>query len=225
MNNVTKGKLISIEGVDGAGKNTQTKLLKEYLESKGKEVVMFAFPQYDTEVGRVIAKYLRGEFGNINEVPNELICIAFAADRLSMAREIEDHLNNGRYVLIDRYTYSNLFTAAKLGEDKWQDFINWIEKLEFDSLKVVKPDYNLFLYVDPSISLERIQSRGKRSYQNGKKDIHEDNEKLLRDASKCYMTFADSKDDWFIVNEMKDGKQMSIKEVANIIREKIDALI
>jgi len=220
--------IISIEGLDGSGKGTQTKRIVEYLQSCGRKVKLYSFPLYETTSGRVIAKYLRGEFGDINSVPYELICTAYAANRASVKNEIEYLLTCDNYydfIIMDRYTYSNLFTAAKLPEDQWSSFIKWIEDLEFNDLGIPVPNYNFYLYVDPLISIQRIEERGKRDYQKGKEDIHENNKQLLINTAKCYLQFAQEKDNWFIIDQMQDGQQLPSDDVFLKIKEKLDIIL
>lgn len=179
----------------------------------GFAVVVYSFPQYQSTVGKVIASYLQGNYGDINNVPYELICTAYAADRARFAEDIATYLDNGYIVLCDRYTYSNAFTIAKMPNEKWNDFINWIEDLEFNCLNVIEPDYNVYLHVDPTISMQRIEERGKREYQNNKEDIHESNFNLLKSASDVYLYLAQQKNNWIVIDEMENGKQLPIEEV------------
>lgn len=222
---LNKGLFLAFEGLDGSSKGTQTKLLTEYLKQEGYKVHVVRFPQYEKLIGQTISSYLRGEFGDINSVPYELICIAYAADRASIRDEIQNYLANGYVVIADRYTYSNLFTAAKMEKEKRLPFIKWIEQMEFNELKVVKPDYNFLLYVDPEISLQRIAERGKRDYQNGKDDIHENNAQLLYDTAETYLDFAQQNDNWIVINQMRDSKQMSIEEVFAKIKKHVDTIL
>lgn len=221
----SRGKFITVEGCDGSGKHTQSCKMKEYLESKGKKVIMYSFPRYDTTIGKIIANYLKGEYGNINEVPHELICIAYAADRAAASADINEALNKGYYVISDRYTYSNLFTAAKMPEEKWLPFIQWIEDMEFNNLGVVKPDFNIYLYIDPLISIKRIEQRGKRDYQEGKEDIHENNKKLLINTAKCYLDFANYSKNWFVIDQMENDTQLPPNKVFEKIEKILDNII
>jgi dTMP kinase len=217
--------IVSIEGIDGSGKGTNVNKIVEYLRSQGKKVIKYSFPQYETTIGKLIARYLKGDFGDINKVPYELICTAYAADRASIQSELKNTLNSVDYIILDRYTYSNLFTAAKLPEDQWDTFINWIEDMEFNNLGILKPDYNFYLYVDPMISIQRIEERGKRDYQDGKEDIHENNKELLINTAKCYLKFANSRDNWFVIDQMVDGQQLPPDKVFEKIKEKLDLII
>lgn len=208
-----RGLLITYEGTDASGKGTNVQLTKECLERMGFAVVVYTFPQYESTVGKVIANYLQGNYGDIDSVPHELVCTAYAADRARFAEDIATYLDNGYIVLCDRYTYSNAFTVAKMPRDQWDTFINWIEDLEFNCLNVIEPDYNIYLHVDPEISMQRIKERGKREYQNDKEDIHESNFNLLKTASEVYLYLAEQKDNWIVIDEMQDGKQLPIEDV------------
>lgn len=222
-----KGKLITYEGVDGSGKGTQSKLLKEYLISKGKKVVLYEFPRYNTFFGKIIARYLKGEFGTIETVPKELISIAYAADRKNVQNELKTYLDNGFIVICDRYTHSNLFQAAKVEKEKWNDIMDWVEEMEFEQFNIIKPDITFYLYVDINTTINRIESRGKRDYQNGKSDIHEENKDLLINASKCYLEYSKRPSNtWININQIKENnEQMNKDEVFNIIKEKINELL
>lgn len=211
------GKLITFEGADGAAKNTQIKLLEERLIQNEYKVKTYAFPQYETETGKLIAKYLIGGFGDINSVPSEFISLAYASDRAKCANEINNYLNQGYIVLCDRYTYSNLFNAAKLPQEKQDEFITWFENLEFKCLNIPKPDFNYYLYVTPEISFKRIKERGLRNYQNNKEDIHESNKKLLTDTINLYLNFAKDKPNWVIIDEMDGVDQKPIDDVHRLI--------
>lgn len=213
-----------MKAFDSSGKGTQARKIVEYLESKGKKVKLYSFPQYNTIVGSVIAKYLQGSFGNIDQVPYKLICIAYAADRASVNNEIRELLSQGVNIVVDRYTYSNLFTAAKLPEDEWSVFIKWVETMEFDNLGIIKPDYNFYLYIDPYLSAKRISERGKREYQDGKEDIHESNQELLIQTAKCYLDFAQKNDNWFIIDQMENNNQLSLDRVFEKIKNKLDLI-
>lgn len=227
---IEDGLLITFEGIDGSGKNTQVNKLKEYLVSEGYKVKVIGFPQYERPIGKVISSYLRGEYGGVNDVSSELVCIAYAADRVQLRDEINSYLSDGYIVLADRYTYSNLFSAAKIPEDERIDFIKWVEEIEFKEMKVVKPDHNFFLYVDPEISAQRIAERGKRDYQEGKEDIFESNLNHLKEVAKTYSMWAEftntrPTNGWTIIDQMKNGKQMSIDQVFELIKEEIEIIL
>ena len=108
--------LVVLEGLDGAGKSTQVKRLRSYLESRLGEVEYIHFPRYDAPVyGDLIGRFLRGDFGSIEGVHPQLVALLFAEDRHGAAPQIRASLESGKTVLLDRYVYSNIaYQCAKL---------------------------------------------------------------------------------------------------------------
>ena len=107
---------IVLEGLDGAGKSTQVKKLKSYLETLGAPLSYIHFPRYDAPVyGNLISRFLRGDFGDIAAVHPQLVALLFAEDRHGAAPSMRAALEAGGTVLLDRYVYSNIaYQCAKL---------------------------------------------------------------------------------------------------------------
>jgi dTMP kinase len=219
------GKLIAIEGIDGSGKRTQTDMLERYLSEKGYKVKKISFPNYEGLIGETIASYLRGDYGDIDSIPQKILSIAYAADRLKAKEDIKQYLMKNYIVICDRYTYSNAFQAAKMKKKERMDFIEWVEELEFKEMKIPKPDINIYLHVDSGVSFERTKKRGKRNYQEGKDDIHENNVDLLKNTSSVYMNLCENRTDWILIDQMKKNKQISKEEAFILIKNKIDEII
>src|SRR5664279_4915164 len=100
-------KLFVIEGVDGAGKSTQIKLLKDFFSKRGYACEYLHFPRTETLFfGELISRFLRGEFGSLNEVDPYLVAMLYAGDRKDSSELISGWLKEGRIVLLDRYTLS-----------------------------------------------------------------------------------------------------------------------
>ncbi len=96
-----KGFLIVIDGGNGSGKTTQAKLLVDYLKNRGSLIKYVDFPQYYSSFhGKTVARFLQGEFGNIDEVSPYLASLAFALDRASIKKEMVDFLNKGARICI-----------------------------------------------------------------------------------------------------------------------------
>ena len=96
--------LIVLEGLDGAGKSTQVRKLRKYLEEKCPRFDYIHFPRYEAPVyGGLISRFLRGEFGDIDAVHPQLVALLFAEDRHGAAPEIRKTLDEGGTVLLDRY--------------------------------------------------------------------------------------------------------------------------
>jgi len=168
------GKLIVLEACDGAGKSTQLELIKNYIKEKGLSFSFFHFPMYGhNEFSDMIAKYLRGEYGNIDEVSPYFVAFIYAMDRSKFLPELQKELDEKDIVLLDRYVYSNIaYQGAKLGEE----IEDWIYDFEFNFLKLPYPDLNLFFDVPIKILEQRLKQdevRSDREYLQGKQDIHE----------------------------------------------------
>lgn len=171
--------LIVIEGLDGAGKSTQVKLIKEYIKESGKELEYLHFPRFDAPVyGELIAKFLRGEFGKNEMVHPQLVALLFAQDRADASGMIKEWLSEGRCVLLDRYVYSNIaYQCSKLkDENEAKELKRWILELEYGTFAIPKPDVNIFLDVPISFvdrKLKENREGNDRGYLKGKTDIHE----------------------------------------------------
>ncbi len=185
--------LIVLEGLDGAGKSTQVKLLKEYIQNKGKQLRYLHFPRFDAPVyGDLIAKFLRGDFGAINQVHPQLVALLFAEDRRDAAALIREWLGNGDVVLLDRYVYSNIAYQCSKIKDKTESnaLREWIFNLEYNIYNIPRPDVNLFLDVPISFVDKKLKENREgddREYLKGKSDIHEADIQFQIDVRELYL--------------------------------------
>ncbi len=223
---MANGHMIAVEGTDKAGKHTQVMKIIEYLRGRGIDAETLDFPQYNAYFGRFVRDYLNGQYGSTRSLPAEYTMLPYALDRLQHMPKINSWLADGKWVVLDRYTYSNSFSVAKCPQEQWPQKIQFMEDLEFNQLGIIRPDYNIYLYVDPRISYN-MRTQGLKAYQNGRPDIHESDYKLLYDVSRVYHKIAsDNPKKWTIVDEMKpDGTRMSIDEVFAKLRPIIDTMI
>ena len=185
--------LIVLEGLDGAGKSTQVKLLKEYIQNKGEKLEYLHFPRFDAPVyGDLIAKFLRGDFGAIDQVHPQLVALLFAEDRRDAAKQIRKWLDDGRCVLLDRYVYSNIaYQCSKIKDkERARELRDWIFELEYNIYKIPRPDVNLFLDVPISFVDKKLKENREgedREYLQGKEDIHEANIQFQIDVRELYL--------------------------------------
>ena len=94
---------IVLEGLDGAGKSTQIRMLRRFFADRGVESEYVHFPRFDSPVyGELIARFLRGEFGGVGEVDPYLVALLFAGDSADDASRIREWLAQGKAVLLDR---------------------------------------------------------------------------------------------------------------------------
>ena len=187
---------IVLEGLDGAGKSTQIRMLRQLFADRGVESEYVHFPRFDSPVyGQLIARFLRGEFGGVNEVDPYLVALIFAGDRADAAPQIRQWLAEGKAVVLDRYVYSNVgFQCAKLPAGEERDRLaDWIVNLEFGHNALPRPDLSLFLDV-PFAFTERKLSEARegddRDYLQGGQDIHEASLQLQQDVRSVYLASA-----------------------------------
>jgi dTMP kinase len=207
-------KLLVIEGVDGAGKSTQIKLLKDFFSKKGYKCEYLHFPRTDTPYfGELITRFLRGEFGSLNEVDPYLVAMLYAGDRKDASMMINNWLSDGKIVLLDRYVYSNIaYQCGKLNEITAQNkLMNWILSLEFTHFAIPKPDLNVFLDVPFAFTernLANIRTGGDRDYLNGTKDIHEKSMVFQKKVRDIYLRISESDDGLAVVDCSNNNGEM-----------------
>lgn len=171
--------LVVLEGLDGAGKSTQVKKLREYLESIFGSLEYIHFPRYDAPVyGELISRFLRGDFGSNETVHPQLVALLFAEDRHGAAPEMKRVLTSGGTVLLDRYVYSNIaYQCAKLKDaEEAADLREWICNTEYGDFDLPRPDLNIFLDVPIGFVESKLKSQrggADRDYLEGGQDIHE----------------------------------------------------
>lgn len=170
---------IVIEGLDGSGKSTQLELLRQYLNTNEIPFEYLHFPRVDTGLfGDLVARFLRGDLGNIDQVNPYLVGLIYAGDRNDAKEQIYNWLADDKLVIIDRYIYSNMaFQGAKLNNrDEKLKLREWLHHLEFNYYNIPRPQLSIFLDVPFSFttkSLTNQRSGDDRQYLEGKQDIHE----------------------------------------------------
>ena len=186
---------IVLEGLDGAGKSTQIRMLRQLFAERGVESAYVHFPRFDAPVyGELIARFLRGEFGGVNEVDPYLVALLFAGDRAAAGPQIRAWIAEGKAVILDRYVYSNVgFQCAKLPAGERRDRLaQWILDLEFGYNDLPRPDLSLFLDV-PFAFTERKLTEVREG----------DDRDLQRRVREVYLTAA-AKDDSLRVVDCSD---------------------
>lgn len=222
---VARPAIVALEGVDGSGKSTQAQLLHDWLRAEGISVRHISFPRVSERgYGEAIAMFLRGEFGSLEQVHPYLVASLFAGDRASAIRDIQQWLNEGSLVLVDRYFYSNLaFQAAKIeGPEAKRAFASWLEHLEFECNRIPRADLNLFFDVPMEFVLTNVSRRAQeqRSYLNGRDDIHEVAGHFQQQVVAEYRSFG-AHDPSFIALDCADehGAMRSVDSIQKQVRQ------
>jgi len=143
-----KGFFVCVEGLDGCGKTTQTKLLVKRLREMDWDAVYTAEPSRG-KIGRFIQKYcLHGEKRTFPVVE----ALLFAADRFEHVKmEVVPALNKGKIVVSDRYVYSSLAYQGATGLD-----LKWIKMINEHA---IRPDLAIFVDVDPEAVIKRLKPK------------------------------------------------------------------
>jgi dTMP kinase len=164
------------------------------------------FPRTETPYfGELIARFLRGEFGSINEVDPYLVAMLYAGDRKDSSTLINSWLTDGKIVLLDRYTYSNIaYQCAKLSEVSSQEkLMHWILSLEFNHFAIPVPDINIFLDVPFAFTeknLTESRTGNDRNYLNGNSDIHEESMVFQKKVRDIYLRVSETDDHLAVID-------------------------
>ena len=203
-----KGNLIVIEGTDCSGKETQTKLLIKRLKQENILVDKYSFPNYDSPTGKIIGgPYLGKEHISSGWFPEtapnvnpKVSSLYYAADRLYNISYIQDKLNQGINIILDRYIYSNMaHQGGKIAnKEERNKLYEWIDKLEFNLLELPHPDIKIFLHMPYECSLKLKQNREESL------DQHEQDKNHLINAEKSYVEIANKYNFYTIECNEKD---------------------
>lgn len=184
------GKIIVIDGVDGSGKGTQCKLLRDRLKEENYNLYSYSFPRYDNEASVFVRRYLSGEYGiNPNDVSAYQASLGYAMDRYDFFKtnkEAKEAIEDPNVIMVtDRYTTSNLIHQGTKIKDKQEQakFNDWLWKLEYEILGIPKPDMVIIPVLDPQANIELVRKRNIVSRATENKmvtDIHEADIEYLR---------------------------------------------
>jgi dTMP kinase len=182
-----RGKLIALEGIDGSGKRTQLDLLAGELDARGLATFRISFPRYESSFGKLVARYLNGEFGSLETVDPHLSALLYAGDRLEAKAEIHAALAAGKIVLADRYVGSNLaHQSARLPPQQREEFFVWLKDLEYYLYGLPVEDLIVYLRV-PAIEAHRLVGmKAARAYTPLRRDIQEADVSHLKQTSLIY---------------------------------------
>ncbi len=219
------GKIIVIEGLDGSGKATQTKLLYEKLLAAGKQVRRLEYPDYENQSSSLVKMYLGGDFGNKPEDVNAYAASAFyAVDRVASYLQFwkRDYPTDTIF-LCDRYATSNIiYQMAKVPETERDAFIAWQQDFEYDKLGLPRPDAVLYLDVEPKVSQKLMEKR--YGGDNSKKDLHESNLKFLLSCRESAL-YAAEKCGWKKINCCADGRIKPIEQIEKEIENALKGVL
>ena len=212
-------KLIVVEGTDCSGKETQSRLLVEKLNSMGKKSVYITFPNYNSPTGKIVGgPYLGKEEicksffkeGAVHVDP-KIASLYFAADRYYNLSTIQKYLDDGYIIIMDRYVTSNMaHQGGKItSKEERKKIYDFIDQLEYGLLHLPKPDKTIFLHMPYEYALELKKNRLSL-------DEHEKSKEHLKNAEKAYLELKDIYN-FTYVNCVSDNKIRTIEDINNEI--------
>lgn len=214
------GKLIVIEGTDSSGKETQSNLLYKNLLERVKDIKKITFPNYESPACAPVKMYLAGEFGekalDVNPYP---VSTMYAIDRYaSYKKDWENFYKNDGVIITDRYTQSNMIhQGSKIKDQKQKEkYMDWLVDLEFDKMKIPKPDMVIFINMPFEISQKLMKNRKNKITGETAKDIHEKDVEYMKESyiNACEIA---KKEGWTEISCVKDGELKSIEEISKEI--------
>jgi len=188
-----RGKIIVIEGTECSGKDTQVQLLVQRLRREGHKVEHFDFPMYDSPTGKIIGgpymgkSYISASYfkESVNEIDPKVSALYYAADRRYNIKMINEYLEEGYDVILDRYVESNMaYQGCKLKTPEERlKLYKWLETLEYDLLELPHPDFTILLYMPYQKVLEL--KRGRIGYDDSK-----DSPSYIKRSEETYLELA-----------------------------------
>ncbi|MFJ8967204.1 dTMP kinase [Lentzea sp. NPDC102401] len=198
------GKLVVIEGLDGAGKRTLANGLTEALAAQGRTVAGHAFPRYGQSVHADLVR--DGLYGRLGDLSDSVygMAVLYALDRRGAADEIRKDLEEHDVVLLDRYVASSAaYSAARLHQDEHGEFVRWVRELEIDRFGLPVPDLHLLLRVPVEVAAARAAKR-ERDDDSRARDIYESDGSLQARCGVVYDGLANI--GWLAPWQVVDGR-------------------
>ncbi len=195
----------------------QLGLLAERLKAVGYEVAVYSFPRYQAGSSHFIKEYLNGGYGPSDEISPYTATLFYALDRYEASKAINRDLSDGKIVLANNYAGANMaLQGAKFGDPVEQrGFFVWNDNLEYELLKLPRPDTNMFLRVPAAVSRELVEkSDGASSVEQLKKSVTTYD--LL-----CRLFPKDFK----AIDCVKSGQLLNIPDISNLIWDKIKPIL
>ena len=186
------GRLVVIEGLDGAGKRTLADRLLAALAARGARTATLAFPRYGADVhADLVRDALHGRLGDLTDSVHAM-AVLFALDRRAAADAVRSATAGHDVVLVDRYVASNAaYGAARLHQDAGGEFVAWVRELEVDRFGLPVPDRHLLLAVPGDVAAGRAAHR-ERTEPGRERDRYETDGGLQERTAAVYRGLADA---------------------------------
>jgi len=219
-----KAQLIVIDGGDNVGKATQADLLMRRLTGEGYSVGKMDFPRYHQNTfGHLLRESLDGEHGDFMALDPKIAATLYAADRYESKKELLEWIEEGRIIIFDRYVTANmLHQGAKIDDaDEREEFLRWLDHVEYEIFGVPRPDLTIYLNVPPEKSeklLEYVVGIGAKVA-----DVAESDRDHQVKVAACAAYLSTSRDRWVTIECMGDENNLRSRE--DIHEEVYDVVI
>lgn len=214
-----KGIFVVIDGIDGSGKATQSRLLCERLTREGKVCEKMDFPRYNTPVfGELLGECLAGKRGDFLHLDPKIASTLYALDRYEASEQIQQWLSEGKTVIADRFSSSNqIHQGGKVVDAEKRDvFLAWIEHMEHEVLKVPRPDVVIYLRVPVATSLALLANEraAKNTHlENGEKDSVEKDQMYLERSFESAERLASTHANWRTIECVSEGNLRAPEDI------------
>lgn len=229
--NRCKGKLIVIDGTDGSGKATQVELLAKRLKKEGRTVKIVDFPEYYKNFfGAFIGHCLSEQYYKFLHVHPKIASVLYAADRWESNEELRSWLKKGYIVIANRYVSANqIHQAGKIkSAKKRNDFMKWLDKMEYEVFNIPRPDITLYLDLPTEIVLKLLKDRNlklERAYLKKKKDVHEKDVNFLINSRKSALKLVKEIPNFIKIECFEKGKILSREKIHEEVFKKIKKVL
>lgn len=218
-----RGKFIVFEGIDGSGKRTQLESLARAFTQQEIPFSQISFPNYDGVLGKMVARFLNGEFGPLASVDPRFSAVLYATDRLESKPAIEAVLASGKTLLADRYVASNLaHQGARVPAEKRGEFIAWLKTLEYQVNALPAEDFVIYLRLPVAQAHRLIGRKAAREYTGLRRDLQEADIAHLEAAAQVYDDLS-TQPNWLTI-ECLDTPSGSLRAPHAIHREILSAI-
>jgi len=213
-----RGILISFDGLDSSGKQTQAKQLKERLEKLGHTVHVFQTPDYDTPSGQDLKARLQGKKGNWEETTWQEKLGYFANNRTEHLDEVNEALSKGEIVIYDRYIPSSLaFMAVEArleDESSLREAVHQhVKKVEYDTNHMPKEDVSFFMDMTPQVA-DRLLNERKQNHHE--EDEYTDKMEVQQGLYDEYDNLCNTDPGKYVRVPCQDGDQLrSIEDISS----------
>ncbi len=202
-------KLIVYEGIDGCGKDTQINLMDDKLKSLGYDTIVLSNVS-DSPIGKSIREVLSNKEYYISSM--QMACL-FLSELFLVDKQIKEYLNNGKTVIMSRWFYSTLAYAG----DKLNDYL---AIKDISDRLICKPDYLIYLDIDPEIAMERITKRDDTT--DKKLELYENTSRLARIHKKYELVLDMVSFEMKYTNIIKVDASKTVEEVFTDIYEQLN---